>query len=185
MENKYLALLIVFIILLLYFIYGNKVSYEHLTIDELGYNQPSLTGNFPLIKSEGDTSWVRLYGAPWQKNLAFEYAPVYGQFGFLRKIMPIQLKSVDINVPAIANDAGQNATMKSMNPVRGVRIWSMFTNMPTASNLPGFYNSYTEPDFARRANSGKYTLVAQVGAGQRLIANVSEPVKKIFMEIYV
>jgi hypothetical protein len=123
------------------------------------------------LTSGDPQAFARLYSSFGQKDLAFEFVPDAdtGQ-GYMKKIMPIDLKSVDINLPKIEGP---------YNQIRKVEIWSLYGDDPNSSLESDFYNSYLEPDYAFRANPGKYKPVVQVLPGQRVVADMTEPIKKI------
>jgi hypothetical protein len=125
-----------------------------------------------------DPSFVRLYEGVNQTDLAFKFEPEidYDEKignGYLRLIMPISLQSVDINLPRVSPE---------FDPLRFVKIWQVFGNDTLASTESGFYNMYTEPDWARRTNSAKYKLLIEVAAGEHVVANISDVVRRIFIE---
>jgi hypothetical protein len=132
----------------------------------------------PVEEATGTLSWIRLYEAPWQKDLAFEFAPEVDYAkrlgsGYIRRMMPVNLKSLDINLP--------RSGFGNMDVMRKIEIWGVFGNDVIASTESDFYNSYTEPDWALRANSAKYRLIGRVEPGQRLRVNPVEPVKRVMV----
>ena len=101
---------------------------------------------------------------------------------YYRILMPINLKSLDINVTKEAPFVGS-----TVYP-RGVSIWSVYPGDATASTeATGIYmDTYTDPAFAFRANSPyKYQHVATVNPGEHVQMELNEPVKRIFMVINV
>lgn len=114
--------------------------------------------------------WIRLYEGFYQNKLYLNFEskqPLY-----VRKMFKINLKSVDIFIPLLGD---------GLDNIRSVKIWSIYPDSLVASSESDFYNPYTEPDFARRANTAKYKLILDVRAGQRVLQDITEPVKKIFI----
>lgn len=118
--------------------------------------------------------FVRLYERFNQKNLIFDLTPVLEDptSMYFKDIVKAEIKSIDLNLP-IKND--------NLDDVRKIEIWSIYDGNNTASSESDFYNPYTEPDFARRANSAKYKLLVSMKAGNRIKLNLAEPVKRVFI----
>jgi hypothetical protein len=113
--------------------------------------------------------WVRLYEKPNSQGLAFDYAGLPGSY--YKQIMPINLKSVDIYLPPNGNKSDE---------IKRVEIWSL-GGANNSSLLPGFYNSYLEPENELRANPAKYHMVLRVLPGQHVVQDITVPVKKIML----
>jgi hypothetical protein len=126
-----------------------------------------------------DRAFIRLYEGYGARNLAFEYSPEIdyehgegvGQ-GYIRRIMPINLKSVDIYLPPIGN---------RYDEIRRIEIWSVDRDDVTASTESGFYNSYLQPESELRANPAKFQQLVRALPGDHLRVDIVEPVKKIFL----
>lgn len=119
-----------------------------------------------------DTDYIKLYEGYNQKKLVFDYVPNFGR-SYLKDIFKINLKSIDLNIP-FKNDGLDN--------VRMVKIWSLYNGENLASSESDFYNPYTEPDFARKANDAKYKLIIDAKSGDRIKINFTEPIKRIFIQ---
>lgn len=126
----------------------------------------------PMQVSPGDRPHIKLYEGFYQKDMMLSLEPEPGKPFYIRKIYKINLKSVDIFIPT-RNDGYDDA--------RTVKLWSMYPDDITASSESDFYNSYTEPDFARRTNGAKYKQLLEVRAGQHVVVNITDPVKKVFI----
>lgn len=129
------------------------------------------------------SSYVRLYEGFDFTNEVFTKTttPQAGNL-YYRILMPINLKSLDINVTKEPPFVGSTAAP------RGVSIWSVYPGDATASTVAtGIYmDAYTDPAFAFRANSPyKYEHVVTVGPGEHVQMELEEPVKRIFMVINV
>lgn len=129
------------------------------------------------------SSYVRLFEGFNFTNEVFQKSttPQAGNL-YYRILMPINLKSLDINVTEQAPFVGS-----TVYP-RGVSIWSVYPGDATASTeATGIYmDTYTDPAFAFRANSPyKYEHVATVKPGEHVQMELGEPVKRIFMVINV
>ena len=113
-------------------------------------------------------SYVRLYEGFKYTNLVFDKT---GDGIYYRILMPINLKSLDINLTSGAGKV--------------VSIWSVYPGDVLASSVAtGIYMSaYTDPWYAFTANSPKYQRVATVAPGTRLQMELEDPVKRIFMVI--
>jgi hypothetical protein len=98
---------------------------------------------------------------------------------YYRILMPIYLKSIDINVTPGDRDAKGNP--------RGVSIYSVYPGDVVASSVAtGIYmDAYDDPAFAFRANSPKYQHVVSVKPGEHLRMELEDTVKRIFMVINV
>lgn len=118
--------------------------------------------------------FIRLHESFNLKNLVFDYEPVFDDptSMYLRTVVKANIKSIDINLPK-KNDG--------LDSIRTVEIWNIYNGDNTASSESDFYNMFTEPDFARRANDAKYKLITKVSAGNRIVLNVDEPIKKVFV----
>lgn len=123
----------------------------------------------------GSAPSVKLYEGPFGRGLAYEFTPQTSDVseGYMRLAMPLSLQSLDINLPLVD---------PAHDPQRYVRIWALYGDDTLASSESGFYNIYTEPDWAHRANPAKYRLVAAVAAGERLVANVGIRVRRVLIE---
>jgi len=119
-------------------------------------------------------AYIRLYSDFNQNNLQFQFTPrdQFYRNRYIRLIVKINLKSLDINMPLLHD---------GLDDVRVLEIWNMYEGTNVSSLESDFYNSYTEPDYARRANPGKYKLLLRLHAGQHYKLNITEPVKKIFL----
>ena len=122
----------------------------------------------------GPSPYIRLYENFNQKDLVFNFDPLLTDPTalYLKKMVKVNVKSVDLNIP-LKND--------ELDPFRKIEIWNVYNGDNTASSESDFYDSYTEPDFARRANDAKYKLLIDMKAGSRIKLNFREPVKKIFI----
>lgn len=141
---------------------------------------PEYLGNPVELSAADSKAYVRLYEEFDQKSPGFifepniDYANKIGD-GYYRDMMRVNLKSVDINLPKLGGDYA------GYDKVRRVEIWSVYGDAPSASLTADFYNSYLEPEFALRANPGKYKPILRVLPGQHVVANFSEPIKKILL----
>lgn len=168
----------------------NTVGLEHMDSKQMVWQKTGELGNLLVnLDQSGDAgqftpntnvNYVRLYEELDQAGLAFEFQPNmnYGDKignGYMRIIRPISLKSIDINVPRVSAD---------YDPLRYVRVWQMYGNDSTASTESGFYNAYTEPEWVTRS-SPKYQLIAIVLPGEHLVANVTDRVRRVLLEINV
>lgn len=115
---------------------------------------------------ESGGSSVLLYEDFGQKKLAYSF-----QGSYIKEQIKINLKSVDINLEKVN---------ETYDKVRRVEIWRI-GDSEVSSSESDFYNSYLEPEYALRANPARYTLIARVFPGQRLKADIVEPVKKIWL----
>lgn len=116
------------------------------------------------------TSYIKLYESPGQKDLAFKYET--NKVGFVREVMPMNLKSVDISLPLWGTPYDE---------LRRVDIWSINHGDNLASLEADFYNIYLDPDYALRANSAKYTKVLSVLPGQHVKVDMIVPIKRILL----
>lgn len=146
--------LIVILILLLIFLFSNSEKFVNPTIQA--------------------TPFVRLYERFNQKNLIFDLTPVLQDptSMYFRDIVKAEIKSMDLNLP-LKHD--------NLDDARKIEIWSVYPGDTTSSSESDFYNPFTEPDYARRANSAKYKLLVDMKAGNRIKLNLDEPVKKVFI----
>ncbi len=129
-------------------------------------------------------SYIRLYGGFEYKDLKYEFAPTMpiiadrplnaadGPTFYVKRIIPIDLKSYDINLAAYGDDNDK---------LRKVEIWSVYDGDVTQSTESDFYNAYLDPSYILRANRAKYRLVAKVQPGQHIRGYVSMPVKTIML----
>ena len=154
-----LLLLAIFIVILILLLHRNS---ENLT-DKITLEPISLQKTTPK-------PFIKLYEEFNENGLVFDFQPVLNArtSNFLRKILRVNLKSMDLNLP-IQKDC--------MDDERRIEIWSVYDS----STVSDFYNSFTEPDFAKKANPAKFKLIANVKAGERLNVNVMDPVKKIYI----
>lgn len=151
MEDIYIFTLIIILVLLIIYINFNKK--ENLEIKP----------NYPYIK---------LYENFYQNGLIFDFEPFDDPSAlYIRKIIKANIKSIDLNI--IKHNDGLDDT-------RFIKIWNMDDGSNIASLETDFYNPYTESDFARRANP-KYELIVDIKPGERLTANFTIPIKKIFL----
>lgn len=152
---KYIALIIVLFILL--FIVFTKAIAEN-------YTNPTIQ----------PTPYVKLYESFNGKDMVFEFQPILEDPSalYFRDIVKVNVKSMDLNLPLKGDD---------LDDIRTIEIWSLYDGSNIASSESDFYNPFTEPDFARKANSAKYKLIVKMKAGQRIKLNVSEPIKKVFI----
>jgi hypothetical protein len=125
----------------------------------------------PTIKPE---PYIKLYERFNQKNMIFDFEPLLSNptYMYLKKIVKADVKSIDLNMP-LKND--------NLDDVRRIQIWNIYDGDNTASSESDFYNSYTESDFARKANDAKYKLLIDMKAGNRIKLNMAEPIKKLFI----
>jgi hypothetical protein len=135
--------------------------------------------NAEHLASTPNESFVRLYQAFNYKELVFDKSVGTTENLYYRILMPINLKSIDINVTA-------SSAANTLKP-RGVSIWSVYPGDATASTeATGIYmDAYTDPAFAFRANSPKYQHVVTVNPGEHVKMELEVPVKRIFMVINV
>jgi hypothetical protein len=115
-------------------------------------------------------TYIRLYEGFNQKNLALELMPGV----YYKDILPINLKSVDINLPDILGG----------NHNRKIEIWSMYAGSPISSTEAAFYNSYLEPEVELKSNSAKYHFILQVLPGQHVRMNMDQVIKKILLIVH-
>jgi|GEM_PF-4681748 len=125
----------------------------------------------PTIQPE---PYVKLYERFNQKNLIFDFQPAVEDPGaqYFKDIIKAEIKSIDLNIP-LKND--------ELDDIRKIELWSLYDGDNTSSSESDFYNPFTEPSFARRANSAKYKLIISMSAGNRVKLNLAEPVKKVFV----
>lgn len=115
--------------------------------------------------------WVRLYESPAQKSLAFEYTGPPGSY--YKQMLRVNLKSIDVYLPPNGDKSDE---------IKRVEIWSM-GGANNSSLVPGFYNSYLEPENEFRSNPAKYSMLYRILPGQHVQADLTEPVKKIMLMI--
>lgn len=122
-------------------------------------------------------SYIRLYEGFEFKNLAWEYQPKmdieHPPQSYVKQIIKINLKSFDINLLAYG--------IPRYDQIRRIEIWSVYDGNNTASSESDFYSSYIEPEYALRANPGKFERIVRVLPGQRFKLNVEIPIKKILL----
>jgi hypothetical protein len=125
---------------------------------------------------DAGTSFVRLYEGFKLTNQVFDKSAQSNENLFERILMPVNLKSLDIQV-----------ALKDSTRSRGVAIWSVYPGMQTASTqATGIYmDAYDDPTYAFRANTPKYHHVVTVMPGEHKIVELDEPVKRIFMIINI
>lgn len=156
-------------------------------LSDVGPEPVQVLSAVPAEAVIGSAPSVKLYEGPYGRDLAYDFTPRTTDVGegYMRIIMPISLQSLDINLPlrdpALEPGDMPNITSRSYDPQRFVQVWAVFGDDTVASTESGFYNAYTEPDWARRANSAKYKLIAAVAPGERLVANVQIRVRRIFL----
>lgn len=151
------------VVLLFYWAFADELNYAKKIADVMRER---------LEADRGEEAHIKLYEAPGQERLAFLFSPPAGEPGYVREIMPMNLKSVDISLPRVGEPFDQ---------IRRVEIWSINHGSNIASLESGFYNTYLEPDYALRANSAKFTKVLTVLPGQHMRADIALPVKKIML----
>lgn len=153
----YAAIIIILFLLLLWFMINQNMGQECYTNSSI---QPD--------------PYVKLYERFNQKNLIFDFQPLLSDPGalHLRKMVKVDVKSIDLNLPL----KGDN-----LDDARTIKIWNIYNGDNTASSESDFYNCYTEPDFARKANSAKYQLLIDMKAGTRIKLNFEIPIKKVFI----
>jgi hypothetical protein len=157
-----IAYAIVAVVIVLLIICCSRVgTSEHLSVEG-----PALPGE----------SYVRLYEGFAFNNEVFSKSAEPGETLYYRILKPINLKSIDINL---------SEGSKNENGIRGVSIWSVYPGDPTSSTeATGIYMStYTDPPYAFRANSPKYSHILTVEPGSHVRMELEEPVKRIFMVI--
>jgi hypothetical protein len=115
---------------------------------------------------------IMLYEGFDQKNLAYSESLKPGEY--IKKMVRINLKSVDINLPKLGD---------KYDEIRRVEIWAMNNEDVNASLESGFYNSYLEPEIEFRANPAKYRKILRVLPGEHLVMNMTVPIKKIMLMI--
>lgn len=111
-----------------------------------------------------EPKYIKLYEGFGQQKLAFTT-----NCKKLKQVIKINLKSADIDL--------------SQNGIRKVEIWSIYGGENTASLESDFYNTYLEPDYALRANPGKFKKILVVKAGEHVKVDILVPVKKILLKI--
>jgi len=148
--------IVIFLLLLLIFVLGGNENFVN-----------------PTIQTK---PFVKLYEGFNQKDLIFVFQPLLNDPAalYLKYIFKGNVKSVDINIP-LSND--------NLDNTRKVQIWNIYDGDNMASSESDFYNTYTEGNISLRANPGKYKLLLDMCAGNRIKLNISEAVKKIL--IYV
>jgi hypothetical protein len=128
--------------------------------------------------SVGNNSYVKLYEGFQSQKLAFEFPNPLNTSSrdgnYLKQIIPINLKSVDINLPCIGDPYDR---------VRRVEIWSVEQGKNYASEEAGFYNSYLQPESELRANPAKFSMILRVLPGEHVKTDMNVPIKKIFLII--
>lgn len=140
------------------------------SVERIENRQPAIPGG----------SYVKLYEGFNHTQKVFD-KKANGSTNFYQRIlMPINLKTIDINVSATGSTVVPNAP-------RGVSIWSVYPGDPTASTeATGIYmDTYTDPAYAFRANSPKYQHVVTVEPGEHVVMELDVPVKRIFMVINI
>lgn len=176
MEPVTLVVIVILLVIIILYFMGKA---EHLTTDVLGDTSkaPAKMGAPEGITVPVGEPYVKLYEDMRRTDLRFVFPdPYYGESKdrYLRKIVKINLKSYDINIPKDPN---------IVNDLRRVEIWSIYDGDNDASLESDFYNSYLEPEYALRANSGKYKKILTVYPGNHAVGTIEEPVKKIALFI--
>jgi len=128
-------------------------------------------------------SYVKLYEGFDYTQQVFDKRASGSENLYYRILMPINLKSLDINVK---QEPSSDAPAMLQQP-RGVSIWSVYPGDVTASTeATGVYmDTYDDPAFAFRANSPKYQHIVTVQPGEQVKMELEVPVKRIFMVINV
>ena len=162
----YLIVVAILIVVLILLLYSNQSKAENLS-DKIKTEPIKLQKTTPK-------PFIKLYEEFNEKGLVFDFEPILEErtSRYLRKVLKVNLKSIDINVPKQNDGADEQ---------RHVEIWSVYAGDNTASTESDFYNSFTEPDFAKKANPAKFKLITNAKAGERLTLNIMEPVKKIYI----
>jgi hypothetical protein len=157
------ALIIVILILIILYLLKNKEHlYEPVDIEVIP------------TKASSKKAYIKLYDQFNKESLIFNFEPLLAApaNNYIRKIVKVNLKSIELNLPK-KNDGNDD--------YRVIEIWSMYPGDTTASMESDFYNSYTERDNGRTGNPFKYKLLAKLKAGEKVSANIMEPVKKVFI----
>ena len=81
-----------------------------------------------------------------------------------RDIVPVNLKRYSIDLSGLSKD-------------KFVELWGM----NIMSSESEFYNSFTSPEFARRANPGNFDFIARVNGGNKIDLLNIVPTKKVFI----
>jgi hypothetical protein len=149
----------------------------------------SSKGYFEKFSTEGpedipdSKSYIFLYEGFNQNNLAFKFVPEVNydlgstskrglENGYIKQIIKINLKSIDINLPKLNN---------KYDEIRHVEIWAIDDESNISSVESDFYNSYLEPEYAMRANPGRYREVLRILPGTHAKLDIAQPAKKIFL----
>jgi hypothetical protein len=160
-----LAVVVILVLIIILRVPKSSGNAEHLTT---------------IMDAKPGMSYVKLYeGFNYTHKVFDKFTDSTGNL-YYRILMPINLKSLDINVTPTSSG---NATGEP----RGVSIWSVYPGDQTASTeATGIYmDTYTDPTYAFRANSPKYQHVTTVEPGQHVRMELEDPVKRIFMVINV
>jgi hypothetical protein len=125
-------------------------------------------------------SYVKLYEGFNFTQKVFDKHASGSENLYYRILMPINLKSLDINVK---KEPAANTPL--VQQPRGVSIWSIYPGDTIASTeATGVYmDTYDDPAFAFRANSPKYQHIVTVKPGEQVKMELEDPVKRIFMVI--
>ncbi len=156
------AIIIVLLILIILYLLPKKETFEPVNIEIIP------------TKTAETKPYIKFYDTYNKKTLIYKFEPIISDRAnnYLRKIFKINLKSLELNLPKREDGSDDQRT---------IEIWSMYPDSNTSSLQSDFYNSYTEPDYGRDANPGKYKLLVKLKAGEKVSANIMEPVKKIFV----
>ena len=135
-------------------------------VEKMENRQPAKPGKSYVKLYEGFNHTQKVFDKGVDKSMNF----------YERILRPINLKTIDINVTADGSTVMPNAP-------RGVTIWSVYPNDPTASTeATGVTTSaYADAAYAFRANSPKYQHIVTVNPGEHVTMELDVPVKRIFM----
>lgn len=149
-------ILILFIVIVYYFIYNENFK-----------------GVFDY--SIEKDPFIHLYEHYNNEGLVFSFDPQTPEpeNNYLRMDFKGTVKSIDINLP-MKND--------NLDSIRFVKIWAVNpeSNLSSSENY-GIYNTYTEPDFAKKANDVKYKLILDQKPGSRIRMNLIDPANRWFI----
>lgn len=184
MDTVYATIIVVLLILIILFIVTQPERFRDLVDDDVpNWHFTEVKTKFEVDEHKRRKinpdrfSYMKLYEGFDQKDLAFEFAPFIdytnnvGQ-GFLREIIKINLKSVDINLPRLGNQYDE---------IRRIELWAVDDTNENASMESSFYNVYLEPEYTFRANPARYQRIIQVLPGDHAKLDIVEPVKRVFV----
>ena len=155
-----LCLIIFLVIILIYYMY--QTNSEHYTI---GSNP------HPDVQP---TPFIKLYDSFQWKGLVFEHFPEMNlpAYKYVNTFYRGTVKSIDLNLPKQDDN---------LDSVRNIQVWGVNGSDNLASSECDFYNPFTEPDWAKRANYVKYKLLGEVRAGERIRIDLNTPIKKVYI----